>query len=126
MQLACLICLILYLLLIFSIVASFVPSDFIPIGVSEQSAGTGVMLYCPFENVGNPIPNCTWSRIDSNNITHQLQLTGPKITSRSGNSYCTIDLVFTENDNGLYQCTGHNSVGNTTYTFPKRFVVESE
>ena len=109
-------------------VASFVPSDFQPVGVSRESAETVVPLFCPFENVGNPRPNCTWSRIDNNNITHQLQLTKPEITKGDSDddSFCSILLFFTENDNGLYQCTGHNGIGNTTYTFPERFVVESE
>ena len=110
-----------------STVAPFMPSGFIPLSVSRECPEPSYTFYCPFNGIGNPRPNCTWSRIDSNNITHDIQIPGPKITlSENDNEYCAITYAFTENDNGLYQCVGHNSVGSTTYTFPERFIVESE
>ena len=101
------------------------PSEFIPQTVLRLSANTDVQLNCPFHNVGNPSPNCAWSRIDSNNITHEIPLSEPKVTE-TDSSYCQIYYTITENDNGLYQCTGYNVIGNTTYTFPELFNVESE
>lgn len=116
-----------FVVLIFiSTVASFVPSYFNPTGVSREDAGTLIPLFCPFNYVGNPLPYCTWRRFDSNNVTHQLRESQITLPDPDDSSYCAIYVHFTENDNGLYQCTGHNIVGNTTYTFPERFVVESE
>ena len=108
-----------------STVVPFVPSEFIPETVLRKFAGVQVDIMCPFHDVGNPLPICTWSRIDSNNITHEIQFYEPKVLERDS-SFCDIDYIFTENDNGLFQCTGHNVIGNTTYTFPERFIVESE
>ena len=102
------------------------PSEFVPETVLRMYANTDVRLNCPFRNVGNPSPNCAWSRIDSNNITHEIPLSDPKVTTMDGPSYCQIIYRITENDNGLYQCTGHNVIGNITYTFPEPFIVESE
>ena len=109
-----------------STVVPFVPSEFIPETVLRKFADVQVDITCPFHKVGNPLPNCTWSRIDSNNITHEIPLSDPKVTTMDGPSYCQIDYMITENDNGLYQCTGHNVIGSTTYTFPEPFIVESE
>ena len=110
-----------------STVASFVPDSFIPSRVSRQSANIAVILMCPFQNVGNPRPVCTWSRTDSNNITHQIQIqNNRRILSRSREDDCVIEFTFRDSDNGLYHCTGHNMIGSTTYIFPERFVVESE
>ena len=113
--------------------APFVPSDFIPRSVSRGvDFNTMVLLECPFHKIGNPLPYCTWNRIDSNNVTHQLALTDPDISSAKPDSDTPDDMCdifinkFREVHNGLYQCTGHNAVGNTTYTFPERFIVESE
>ena len=114
-----------YIAFVIVTVAPYVPSKFSPILVLREYAERSVPLRCPFHNVGNPIPNCTWSRIDSNNITHEIELSEPK-TIVDDSSFCSIHYVFTENDNGLYQCTGHNVIGSTTYTFPERFIVESE
>ena len=108
-----------------STVVPFVPSEFIPDTVLRQFAGIKIRIRCPFHNVGNPLPNCTWSRTDSNNITHEIQFYEPKVLEEDS-SFCDINYIFTENDNGLYQCTGHNVIGNITYTFPERFIVESE
>lgn len=110
---------------IFPIVAPYVPSEFMPLRVLRRYAGKIVPLYCPFHNVGNPIPNCTWSRIDNNNISHEIQLSDSKVLN-TDSSYCKLHYIFTESDNGLYQCTGSNIVGSTTYTFPERFIIESE
>ena len=110
-----------------STVAPFVPREFTPEIVLRRYANTDVVLTCPFHHVGNPLPSCTWSRIDSNNITHEVPLSEPKVTSADNSpSYCQINYMITENDNGLYQCTGYNVIGNTTYTFPEPFIVESE
>ena len=115
-----------FILLVFiSIVAPFVPPEFIPTTVLREHVGIFITLTCPFHNSGNPRPNCTWSRIDSNNITHEVQITEQKVMERDS-SFCDIFFYFTENDNGLYQCTGRNVIGTTTYTFPERFIVESE
>ena len=102
------------------------PSEFIPNTVLRRYANTDVLLTCPFHHVGNPLPSCTWSRIDSNNITHEIPLSEPKVITMDGPLYCIIKYMITENDNGLYQCTGYNVIGNTTYTFPEPFIVESE
>ena len=101
-------------------VAPFVPSSFVPSVVSREDADTVVVLICPFKYTGNPPAVCTWCRFDNDNISHELtmQISDP--------SNCVVQFYFSENDNGLYQCTGHNLVGNTTYTFPERFIVESE
>ena len=105
-------------------VAPFVPSDFIPSGVSLMDADQEIILLCPFKNAGNPPPICTWSRFDNHNISYQLILNNRNSHFRDQYN-CSLMILFREDDNGLYQCTGHNEVGNTTYTFPKRFIVES-
>ena len=110
-----------------STVASFVPDHFVPERVLRENANMAFVLFCPFRDVGNPRPVCTWSRTDSNNITHQLKIqNGGRIIPISFEDNCIIRFTFRDSDNGLYHCTGHNMVGNTTYTFPERFVVESE
>ena len=117
----------LYFHVFISIVVPFVPIDFVPITVSRQFSAPSFWISCPFEGNGNPPPYCTWRRIDSNNITHEIQVPGPNIILSQGDTeFCSIRYIFTENDNGLYQCTGHNVIGNTTYTFPEPFIVESE
>ena len=93
--------------------------------MSRIDANEQVRLFCPFLNVGNPQPYCTWSRTDNNNVTHQLQI-GTRIISNSQDNCRIVFNVFRDSDNGLYRCTGHNAVGNVTYTFPERFIVESE
>ena len=108
-----------------STVVPFVPPEFTPITVLREQADIFVQLICPFHNAGNPIPYCTWSRIDSNNITHEIQISKQKVM-QFDSSFCNMYYFFTENDNGLYQCTGHNAVGITMYTFPERFIVKSE
>ena len=101
------------------------PSDLVPSRVGIMDADRVITLICPFKNAGNPPPVCTWRRFDSENISHQLIVNN--IGSRFLDQYnCSFRLTFREDDNGLYQCTGHNEVGNNTYTFPKRFIVESE
>lgn len=102
-------------------VAPFVLSNFIPRRVDRTDANLLVTLICPFYNAGNPPPKCTWNRFDSNNISHQFEF--PLVYTDDG---CISQLLFHEDDNGLYQCTGYNEVGNATYTFPERFIVESE
>lgn len=106
-------------------VTSFVPDDFNPATVSRNDANMRVFLLCPFLNIGNPPPYCTWSRTDNNNVTHQLQI-GARIMSDPQDNNCRIRFTFRDSDNGLYHCTGHNVVGNVSYTFPQRFDVESE
>ena len=105
-------------------VTSFVPDNFDPVRVLRQDANQQVRLFCPFGSVGNPPPFCTWSRTDNNNVTHQLQI-GSRISSAASDN-CIIVIFFRDSDNGLYHCTGHNAIGNVTYTFPERFDVESE
>lgn len=102
-------------------VAPFVPSSFAPSVVSRKDADTVVVLICPFKYTGNPPAVCTWRRFDNDNISHELTM--EKISDESN---CVVRFLFGEDDNGLYQCTGHNLVGNTMYTFPDRFIVESK
>ena len=103
-------------------VAPFVPRDFVPVSIDRTYAQIHVTLICPFINAGNPPPVCTWRRLDNRNISHQISLNYPL----SVNLTCAIMIIFGEDDNGLYQCTGQNIIGNATYTFPKRFIVESK
>lgn len=112
-----------FIILLFYAVAPFVPSDFVPETVLREQSEQEIALFCPFLDVGNPIPFCTWNRIDSNNITHQIQLESELILR--GTNDCVITFVFREADNGLYQCAGYNEIGNSTYTFPERYIVES-
>jgi len=90
--------------------------------VLREQAEQIIVLFCPFFDTGNPLPFCIWNRIDSNNITHQIQSESLILEEENG---CIIHLVFSEADNGLYQCIGYNEFGNTTYTFPERYIVES-
>ena len=108
---------------IIHLVPPFVPSDYVPSTVSRYGANTVVSLLCPFKNAGNPPPLCTWNRLDNNNISHQLEATNIIIFF---DNTCYVWIKFTEADNGLYQCTGHNEFGNVTYTFPEKFIVESK
>lgn len=96
------------------------PNDYVPSRVNKEDVNSELVLVCPFIDAGNPLPVCTWSRVDSNNISHQI------LNNRITNNYCIVRLLFEEEDNGLYQCTGHNAIGNTTYTFPEKFIVESK
>ena len=107
------------------IVPPFVPSDYVPIRVSQHSANSVILLSCPFKNAGNPPPFCTWNRLGNYNISHQLD-TRRLIKDKYSDDVCIVYFLFTEADNGLYQCTGHNEIGNTTYTFPEKFIVESK
>lgn len=107
---------------IIHLVPPFVPSDYVPSTVSKYGANTVVNLLCPFKNAGNPPPLCTWNRLDNNNISHQLETTNVIFFDNT----CYVWIKFTEADNGLYQCTGHNEFGNVTYTFPEKFIVESK
>ena len=95
-----------------------------PVKVNRDYTDNDVLLVCPFLVAGYPPPVCTWSKFDSNNVSHQLQFSNRQLSLDHNN--CTIRLVFGEDDNGLYQCTGYNEVGNATYTFPERFIVESK
>ena len=102
---------------------AFVPSDFEPVNVAKRSANEEIIITCPFYKSGNPPANCSWSRTDINNVTHKLQITRRQ---KESVDFCVIRIFFTEDDNGLYQCIGHNEVGNTSYTFPEKFIVESK
>ena len=92
--------------------------------VQREDANREVSVLCPFQNIGNPLPFCTWSRTDANNVTHPIEL-GGRIRSQFRDCDITFSF-FRVTDNGLYHCTGHNIIGNVTYTFPERFVAESE
>ena len=109
---------------IIHLVPPFVPSDYVPSTVSRYGANAVTSLICPFKNAGNPPPFCTWNRLDNNNISHQLEATNVIIFY--SNDACYVGIVFTEANNGLYQCTGHNEFGNITYTFPEKVMVESK
>jgi len=104
-------------------VAPFVPRDFVPVNIDRTYNKIQATLICPFLNAGNPPPVCTWSRFDSNNISHQLTLNNTIFIDQLK---CVISIIFGEDNKGLYQCTGHNLVGNSTYTFPERFIIESK
>lgn len=114
-------------MLFYFVVAPFVPSNFAPLKINKADADNLITLICPFNDAGNPPPVCTWRRFDSDNTSHSLSLHVDFVTRiRNEQSQCIISIFFGERYNGLYQCTGRNEVGNTTYTFPTRFIVESK
>ena len=107
----------------FYIDVPYVPSDYRPMALDSESVGRQVPLRCPL--ISNPPPVCNWSKYDDNNTRQEVVL-GNNIGYFQP-THCLINFFpLKEMHSGLYECTAENEIGIATYTFPERFVIESE